>query len=139
MAALQVTEHQLNVLRVELGESLSATSVDILLTPPKQNVQCWFTALVYLAQTGDFIGAISKLIMCLIEQGANPLDFVQCIGNFIVSVIQGEKLEVAFIKLFNCILGRNGGNGNGEEDEVTPPNYREVKRCGMKEVANWKS
>ena len=132
MSKWRLAGDQVTILKAKFGGPVAPELLDALLTPPKQNVQCWFTALVYLAQTGDFIGAISKLIMCLIEQGANPLDFVQCIGNFIVSIIQGEKLEVAFIKLFNCILGRNGGNGNGGGNggEVTPPNYREVKRCG---------
>lgn len=127
MAKWQLTGDQLTVLNVRFGGHTSPELLDVLLTPPEQNVQCWFSALLYLAQTGDFVGAIGKLIMCLVEQGSNPLDFVQCIGNFLVSIIQGEKLEVAFIKLFNCILGRNGGGNGGE---VTPPNYREVKRCG---------
>lgn len=108
------------------AEVLNDSQRSRLLTVPKQNVQCWLSALVYYFQTGDLVGAIGKAIECLMSSGVSPADILKCIMSFVMTIVQDGFTVDALIDLFNCVLGQDSGNGS----EIDPPNYREVNRCG---------
>ena len=105
---------------------LSDSQMDRLMTVPKQNVQCWLTALIYYYTTGDLIGAIAKAIECMMARGVDAGDILKCIVTFITTILEYGFSIDTLIDLFQCVIGQTGGGGGSEID---PPDYREVVRC----------
>lgn len=112
---------------------LSDVSPDVLeafLTPPSdpKRLECWFSALMVLLETGNLVDALKKLISCLTGvQGVGSDKVLQCVLVALWALLfQGQPLDQALVKFIQCLLG----NGGGGDDELGDPNLREVSRCG---------
>lgn len=105
---------------------LTEGDLEILLTPPTQNIECWLTGVIHYFQTGDLVGAVAKVMQCLVDSGVNPIDILTCVIDFVSDLVDKVPIGSALITLLNCVLS-GGGNGNGD---VSPPGDGVVSRCG---------
>lgn len=110
--------------------SVNPKALEAFLTPPSdpKRLECWFSALMVLLDTGNLVDAVKTLVSCLTGvQGAGSDKVLQCALAALWAVLfQGQPLDQALVKFIQCLLGNGGGNGG---DELGDPNLREVPRC----------
>jgi hypothetical protein len=95
------------------------------------DLDCFFKAIMYLIQTGDFLGAVMQLIQCLFSSGRRTqADIFGCLLNFFMGLLQGRPMNELLVALINCIFGTPPPPPPPPPGDIPPYEGREVNRCG---------
>lgn len=107
-------------------------ALKVFLTPPRdpERLECWFSALMVLLETGNLIDAVKALVSCLTGVSSVGADkvLVCAMKALIALFLRNQPLDAVLVEFIQCLLGNGGGNGDG--GELGDPNLREVLRCG---------
>lgn len=135
---VRITQTQVAVLQAAFTTrhprlGLTHDQVDVLFTVPSQpaDFECWFKAIMYLVQTGDLMGAVMKMIQCLLSSGRRQQeDIFGCIIKAVLAMLQGVPINEALISLIKCIFGTpTQPPPPGPPGEIPPYEGRDVDRC----------
>ena len=99
--------------------------------PQAADFECWIKAIMYLIQTGDIMGAVMKMIQCLLTSGLRTqADIFGCLFNFVMGLFQGVPINEALTQLIRCVFGTPPPPPPPPPGQIPPYEGREVNRCG---------
>lgn len=133
-----ITQSQVTGLQAALAErhphlQLTDSQLEMLFTMPPQaaDFECWIKAIMYLIQTGDIMGAVMKMIQCLLTSGLRTqADIFGCLFNFVMGLFQGVPINEALTQLIRCVFGTPPPPPPPPPGQIPPYEGREVNRCG---------